>query len=256
MESGSKALIMVASVLLAMIVIAFMTFSFNRMGTWATAQDDEILIEQTDKFNQEFEAYGKDLMYGVDVISCLNKAKSNNDKIEDERMVNGEKYDAIYKVEVTFKLKSPLTEAVRVYHAGANGRPVEYLTDKPNESKVKVMNDIFTISNEYKSKVQGGSRKIDFSKKLAPYPDGSTQINAGTYSLINNYAVVEALLTCSNELKQTVKNKKPDASDRDGWTMAVWETALFDMKTRKFTCTNIAYNAQTARINRMDFEEY
>ena len=90
-ESVSKALIMVASVLHAMIVVGFITFSFGQMGIWATVQDDEVLTQQTTDFNREYEAYDKNLMYGVDVISCLNKALSNNDKIEDERMINGER---------------------------------------------------------------------------------------------------------------------------------------------------------------------
>ena len=64
--SLSKALIIVAGVLLAMLVVAFITFSFQRMGTWATANDQELLAEQKEKFNKEYEAYDKNLMYGVD----------------------------------------------------------------------------------------------------------------------------------------------------------------------------------------------
>ena len=105
-SSLSKALIMIASVLLAIIVIGFMTFTFRRTGDWATTQDDEMLTKQAAEFNQQFEAYDKDLMYGVDVISCLNKAKSNNDQIIDERKINGDKYDDSYQVIVAVQLKS------------------------------------------------------------------------------------------------------------------------------------------------------
>lgn len=178
-NSVSKALIMVASVLLAMIVIGFITYSFGQMGIWATVQDDEVLTQQTSEFNREYEAYGKDLMYGVDVISCLNKAKSSNDKIEDKRMINGDRYDASYLVNVVFKINSGLKENVRVYHMNENGGQEDYqggTNDKPRDDKVKPMNQIFTISEKYQNKIQGGNRKIDFTKKLNTYLDGTTKI--------------------------------------------------------------------------------
>ena len=114
--SISKALIMVASVLLAMIVIAFMTFTFNRTGTWATTQDQEKLTEQIQKFNKEYEAYDKDLMYGVDVISCLNKVLANNDKITNEKVINGEKYDVSYAVNAEVEITSDMQESIIVMY--------------------------------------------------------------------------------------------------------------------------------------------
>lgn len=114
--SISKALIMVASVLLAMIVIAFMTFTFNRTGTWATTQDQEKLTEQIQKFNKEYEAYDKDLMYGVDVISCLNKVLANNDKITSEKVINGEKYDISYAVDAEVAITSDMQESIIVMY--------------------------------------------------------------------------------------------------------------------------------------------
>lgn len=257
-NSISKALIMVASVLLAIIVIGFVTYTFGQMGIWATVQDDEVLTQQTNEFNREYEAYGKDLMYGVDVISCLNKAKSNNDKIADKRKINGERYDANYLVDVLFKINSGLTETVRVYHMNANGGQVDYEgknNDKPNENKVKEMNQIFKISAKYSSKIQGGANEINFTQSLNTYVDGTTKIKDGTYSLVRDSETVEALLTCSDEVKQTVKNKSQNSSDIDSWTKAEWETALYDMKTRKFKCTNIEYSDKTARVNKIEFIE-
>lgn len=122
MESGTKALIMAGSVLLAILVISLLVFTFNRMGEWRETQDQELLIAQTDKFNNEFQAYDKDLMYGVDLISCLNKAKSINDQVEQNEKINGNTYDEKYKINIQFTLNSPLTENVRVYHMEASGK--------------------------------------------------------------------------------------------------------------------------------------
>ncbi len=79
--------------------------------------------------------------------------------------------------------------------------------------------------------------------------------HGGTYKLVENRDIVEALLTCSNEVKQTVKNKNQNSSDIDSWTKAEWETALYDMKTRKFKCTKMEYSAETGRVNYIEFKE-
>ncbi len=259
-NSISKALIMVASVLLAMIVIAFLTFTMRRTGDWATTQDDKILAEQKDKFNKEYEAFDKDLMYGVDVISCLNKAKSNNKQIEEKGYVTGEKHDTSYHVNVKFTLNSALTENITVYHMSNGNRkeiPYEGMGDQPNSSKVSISGSVFSVSGSYASQIPGGSSKIDFSKNLGTYKNGTTKIDSGDYNLVGDKSnLVDALLTCSDTLKQTVKNKnKETSSATDGWTKATWETALYDMKTRKFTCEEIKYNATTGRVNYLHFSE-
>ncbi len=261
-NSISKALIMVASVLLAMIVIAFLTFTMRRTGDWATTQDDKILAEQKDKFNKEYEAFDKDLMYGVDVISCLNKAKSNNKQIEEKGYVTGEKHDTSYHVNVKFTLNSALTENITVYHMNQTGKEVSYeggTNDSPSkfESNKRKLETIFSISSDYKNSISGGSSKIKFTDTIGTYKNGTTNIIRGDYNLEGDNAnLVEALLTCSNELKQTVKNKnKETSSATDGWTKATWETALYDMKTRKFTCEEIKYNATTGRVNYLHFSE-
>lgn len=260
-NSISKALIMVASVLLAMIVIAFLTFTMRRTGDWATTQDDKILAEQKDKFNKEYEAFDKDLMYGVDVISCLNKAKSNNKQIAEKGYVTGEKHDTSYHVNVKFTLNSALTENITVYHMSetGNGKEILYegIDDKPNSNKVNNLEDVFSVSASYASKIPYGTNKITFSNKLGTYKNGTTKIDEGDYNLVGSKsALVDALLTCSDTLKQTVKNKnKETSSATDGWTKAVWETALYDMKTRKFTCEEIKYNATTGRVNYLHFSE-
>ena len=52
----------------------------SKVSIWPEAQDELKVTEQTAAFNKEYEVYQKSAMYGVNVISCLNKAKSNNEK--------------------------------------------------------------------------------------------------------------------------------------------------------------------------------
>lgn len=41
----------------------------------------------------------------------------------------------------------------------------------------------------------------------------------------------------------------------DKWTQVIWKTTLYDLKNRKFTCTDLTYNSATGRVNEIVFEE-
>lgn len=250
-SSMSKALIIAAGVLLAMIVIAFMTYSFRQLGSWATEQDQALLTEQRDKFNKEYEVYDKDLMYGVDVISCLNKAKSNNDQIEDNRFVTGDTYDKSYKITVQLTIKSNLSEAIRIYYIDENSKKErEYQGDKQPTKDLKAINQIFKVSEKYKAQKFSS---INFDRNLQKYSE-QTNIK-GTYTLglqAETSPEITALLTISDEVKQTKANTY---SGEGSWTKAIWETPLYDLKTRRFTCSDLRYDANTGRVNYIEFTE-
>lgn len=252
-SSMSKALIIAAGVLLAMIVIAFMTYSFRQLGSWATEQDQALLTEQRDKFNKEYEAYDKDLMYGVDVISCLNKAKSNNDQIENNRFVTGDTYDKSYKITVKFTIKNNLSEAIRIYYIDANSKKErEYQNQGPTKD-LKKIEEIFDVSDKYKN---SGVSDINFDSSLQKYSKTTDIVGEYTLGLqAETSEEVKALLTISDELKQTVKNKSATSATEGSWTKAVWETPLYDLKTRRFTCSNLTYDANTGRVNYIEFTE-
>ncbi len=249
-NSLSKALIIAAGVLLAMIVVAFMVYSFREIGSWSTTQNQEQVAEQIEKFNKEYEAFDKDLMYGVDVISCLNKAKSNNDKVD-----SGD-YPASYLVKVNVTFKKKLSETIRVYYVSKDSKKEKEAhnnADFTNTKNLK-LEDVFKVSKEYKDHVNG----IDFSKALASVNSDLTMNINEKYQLSRKSEtsdLIKALLAISGNLRQSEQNPKYDLV-KDNWTRIEWETPAFSMKTRKFQCTNIQYNAQTSRINLIEFEEF
>ena len=54
-------------------------------------------------------------MYGVDVISCLNKAISNDDKYVDEKAYFvGKGYGEEYLIDVCIDMKGPLKESIEL----------------------------------------------------------------------------------------------------------------------------------------------
>lgn len=263
-NSISKALIMVASVLLAMLVIAFIVHSFMQVGNWATTQDDELLTEQKDKFNKEYEVYDKKLMYGVDVISCLNKALSNNDRINKRKVVNGETYDEDYAVKCSVKINTKLQESITVYYTENGATREKEGGDWDSGYKLNEMTKKFTFLG-----VSGASQFNDNTELKSQFK--SSDMGPGIYVLTydwnkdpnSNEGKLRAKLEVSNDLIETIKNtgnlecKSIDSEGKlDGkvWTKAVYKSALYDLKTRKFKCTNLTYS-DSGRVNYIEFEE-
>lgn len=262
--SLSKALIMVASVLLAMIVIAFITFSFRRMGTWADAQNDELLIEQKQKFNKEYEAYDKDLMYGVDVISCLNKAKSNNDAISGKY---AEAKDITYEVKVKVLLKKddPLEESITAYYIDEKtkkefGYPKDQGPKKSGTSQKYKLSDMVKKFN-FLSKKYSEISSFNLSSELKTQNEicnklkNVKELNITVSENGTNEEETRKLLSLSDTVSEIIKNTDSKTNNtKDGWTKAEFRSALYDLKTRKFKCASLTYS-DAGRVNYIEFKE-
>ncbi len=272
-NSLSKALIMVGSVLLAMIVMAFAAHAFMKIGGWATTQDDEVLIAQKEEFNREYEVYDKNLMYGVDVISCLNKALSNNEKITNRSVVNGNTYDESYEVRVKVTLTKtktdtnqlkPLEESITVSYRDNTGKEYDYISaegPKDGNAMVKLsdMNRQFQFLNKsYKniSKFKENTNLVTQTetcdKLKNVFEFNITKDESGT-----NEKETRELLSLADTVSETIKNtdSKTNAKGKgEGWTKAEFKSALYDLKTRRFRCTSLTYS-DIGRVNYIEFEE-
>lgn len=117
MENASKALEMAAGVMLGVLIMSLIAYFFTSISSWPEQQDNEKEMEQTAKFNLEYEVYDKKGMYGADVISCLSKAINNNEKYyEGGSFLSGQKYGEKYWINVYVNLNSCLKEEIYVYY--------------------------------------------------------------------------------------------------------------------------------------------
>lgn len=80
MENASKALMIAGGVLVALIIITMFLMMFNNLSNIKKEQEEATKVEQVEAFNAGFEAYNKKIMYGVDVITLINKVAENNKK--------------------------------------------------------------------------------------------------------------------------------------------------------------------------------
>lgn len=80
MENASKALLIAGGILLALIIITTFVYLVGHVKTIKQVEATKAEVAQLQKFNQEYEAYNKKLMYGAEVHSVINKIKDNNKK--------------------------------------------------------------------------------------------------------------------------------------------------------------------------------
>lgn len=78
MENASKALLIAAGMLIALVVISLLIMMFNRIGIFQSTANKAKASEQVAKFNMEFEAYNKDELLGTEIYTLLNKVVDYN----------------------------------------------------------------------------------------------------------------------------------------------------------------------------------
>ncbi|MBQ3145315.1 MAG: hypothetical protein IJB90_01855 [Clostridia bacterium] len=78
MENAAKALVIAGGILLAIMTLSLLVYMTGVTSRMAQAQDEKKEAEQLVAFNMEYEAYNKRRMYGVDVMTVVNKAINYN----------------------------------------------------------------------------------------------------------------------------------------------------------------------------------
>ena len=84
MENGSKALLMAAGMLIAIVIVTLIVIVFNNIGSFYSSADNMQHEEQTSKVNLEFEAYNRNNVKGIELVTLLNKIKDYNNNYKEE----------------------------------------------------------------------------------------------------------------------------------------------------------------------------
>lgn len=281
MENANKALIMGASTIIAVMLFALFVIFIKNISIWPEAQDEMLNTEQIENFNKEYEVYQKSAMYGVDVISCLNKAQSNNEKYVEGKAFLGDKgYGKTYEIDVFVRLddgdaltKSCLSETVTIYYYNKSSGKKMTKYDSIEASKNFKMEDLFkgpfydtggyTKFKKTDNLTEGLTRKLYDSNKYIVEGGGTHSLVEngsnidGYYSLKEGdngeYQLKEILRYAGKNMKQTTQNT--DSETLEKWSSAVWETALYDLKKKRFKCDYIRYSNRTGLIDQIWFSE-
>ena len=82
MENAAKALIIAGGILIAIMTLSLIVYASTSATRIEQARNEKKLAEELAKFNKEYESYHKDRLYGVDVITVMNKAIEHNTKMQ------------------------------------------------------------------------------------------------------------------------------------------------------------------------------
>ena len=272
MENAAKALEIVAGVLLAVIIMSLIAYFFTQLGVWPQEQEKVESAEQLARFNKEYTVYEKSAMYGVDVISCLNKAKSNNEKYaEGGSFFTGAKYEEKgeknnYYIDVYVNINSPLKESLEIYYMNKDNKRVQkFSEDKDTDITMKDAGFVFSGYTAFSetTKLNPANQSLEGSDYMQANGGSPAKGNAATdtncngknyYSLRSDDRLLYTILSYSGDnMKQIVTNSTGE--NLDVWLQAVWSTALYDFKTKKFKCDHIEYNEVTGRVKEIYFSE-
>lgn len=291
MESANKAIIMAFGMMVGVMILAAIVYVFGNLKIMPNMDDDIETAEQLSTFNREYEIYNKKIMYGVDVISVLNKARSNNEKYVQENFFSGVGYNTDYIIDIQVRIKNDLEERLVVSYMESTTSGV-FERDYPenqgsNKNLLHEAGATFKApSSTYCSLIYSGGNvwtTMQLKSKVIP-----TSIRTGTYHLLSGTgldgrnpnehpytnamlegdSILKSLLEQATEMSQTVKNRGTNTlkvggpygaidETNTGWNKFVWYPAIYDLKTRKFRCIadETVYSEKTGRIVKMAFEE-
>ena len=279
MENATKALIIVANLMLAVIILSVVVYFFENMSILPTEEERVKKTEQARKFNLEYEVYDKKLMYGVDVISALNKANNNNEKYIVGSFLSGDLSgeEFIIDIIVTLKSTTPLQDTITVSYLddtafrnlntiSENSSLVErdYSTDNGPEPRIKfsdIRNDYKNFilpDREYSNTIYTSSTNLA-DENLTTHTIDTTLVGSASgtdyHLLINGRDTkrsdikkptkLKELISMTDSMRQYIKNTKvnsPKSYSENGWSSFEWKTALYDLKSRKFKCADIDGN--------------
>ena len=94
MENASKALLIAGSIVLVMLIIGLLVFSWSKFSEFYSKNDELSEIEDISKFNLQFTNYQRNKVYGYELISLANRVADYNMRFSTIGK-NDEKYNPI-----------------------------------------------------------------------------------------------------------------------------------------------------------------
>lgn len=274
--NAALAMKIAGGMLIAVIIVSALVYFFGQLTPLQQQMVDIKATEQTTDFNKEYEVYNRQLMYGVDVLSALNKAYSNNQKYIEQYGYNQMLADDyLIDIEITFKNDiESLLEIYRLEDKVGGGKKEESIGNSFSDETNNPTNQCRSIDkngnpvylDDYKDKIFDALNvraNIEEAEKNGLWNSKNYKIGLNfhdKYNLIVNnettkYAKKELkdIIDGSKNFKITVKNN--DSDTLGVWTKAVYTTSAYSFKSKKFICSGVEYSPKSGRIISMSFEE-
>lgn len=256
MENVTKALLIAAGVLLAIMILSLLVIFGGQLSGYFSSQHETTIIEQDTKFNAQFENYNGQTIRGNELISIINKVVNYNTTIADM-----EKYDRII-MSVDFKgyqnAGNTSTNANNnfkyssddesIFKGIFNGNTLSNLTD--DEKLKKIVN--LPVNLRAGTSIKNETQLQALSSEIA-----NITIDKQLDSSISDAEKAQLIAKRKKKLQNILG--KSDFSDSE-LSKIVEATKKYyqytQLKRAKFKCTAVSHNTNktSARVNGLTFE--
>ena len=237
MENATNALMMAGAILLTIMILGLATHFYTQYKEFPKTQEAAIELEQIAKFNQDYESYVKQKMYGVDVVTVLNKAINNNKKYANALSGKYVKGENNYYIDVQLTLLSPVESTATQY--------------KEAKDSNGLIDTILLQNQEIRGKVDG--KGADKTFNLRVWLPAKTVINLLDEKADQVYMNQDITQILGDF--ETVKIKLAGTDKFDEFNYTIVRSGLTDFKRKFFECTGIEYNQETSRVSKIIFKE-
>ncbi len=251
MENASKALIMAASVLIALMIIGALILMFNGLSSYQEVGQQNTREDQVIAFNSQFETYNRKNVRGSDLYSLINRVVDyNRRKSTEGKGTNDEgQYLAYEPMTIKFTIS-----------------PLEGLT-ADNKTNQLIKQEIYTISsttNDFKnvystvenleSKYGGKQTMQNLCTAINKIFITSTNTKDRVQAIINFNSAYGSVVYSLDSLDDAyIKNKYEEMESN--YKQPVYQYYEYvQFKRARFDCKNTDYNDKTGRIKLMEFE--
>ncbi len=233
MENVSKALMIAAGILFAILVLTLLVIFFSQMSSYYAEQNNAKMIEQVTEFNNKFDNYSGKTIRGNELISVMNKVVDYNrtyaDMEKNERItINidllGYQDSLLYTGTTTSK-GDKLFPNSKITNANGNDDEINRISEL--SSKLASENNID------ETKLQ------KLSADIAVICDTSTD---------------ESDIKARDEKLRKIlgNNAKYDLEKIQNITKKYYQLTQF--KRAMFNCTEVVHSQKDGRINKISFE--
>ena len=230
MENASKALLIAAGVIISLLLITVLIFSFRKISEYQSSNKELADIQNTADFNEQFLQYDREDVKGYEIVSLVNRISDYN-----SRMSNVGKNDVGYNP-ISFSLNLVGKNSDFVYDNSGKYDKLFKINQYDNNSfQLRIIQPAVTLENKY-----GGS---DVATKLAK--------NLNTF--IMNGSDFDTAKKTFNAYCKTIKiNSENDLKKELPDIFKCYEYMQF--KNAVFKCGSVGYDNATGRVNSISFE--
>ena len=257
MENASKALLISAAILIAILIISLMMVVYNEVSDYYAAGHEEKEIQQLKEFNEIFDNYNRENIRGTDMLSLMNRIIDYNERLSYE--VNKQYPRMRVSIDIRghvdeFRYEEDFSETIFTGNMGKarNGEITNKLgadgtEDEWLRSITEVENDLISESeylqyNLDSTKLQRLSAEVS-NIMLNPAEEADDSLE-GKNKVLKRKNLIE------NILKQEI-NDTTDIDNMKKIACKYYEFTQF--KRALFNCTEVIYDQASGRIQEMNF---